>query len=274
MSDQLAVPDSGAETDPRRKLEARAAPGGIGVVALAILALIAATAAANTLRAAPRAPRVFTAMGVVASPAALGAYLLLRMDFLFDSAKNAGGVVALFGAALFLMAVLDALPFFGLARGVVFSARVPAALTCIALGLRGTTAALVVMGVVGLASAALQLFAARRSVSLEPPQDIVTRDSLLVSIPEAFGDLLVSMERWVLGAVADAIGAVVRITAWTVATADRHVVSSPAYRVAGIAARGSRAVEPLTGWTLARVVWALLVAVGIALLLHALWPGG
>ncbi len=42
------------------------------------------------------------------------------------------------------------------------------------------------------------------------------------------GALIASMERWVVGAVATAVAAGAALAAWMVATADRHVVSTPA----------------------------------------------
>jgi hypothetical protein len=99
-------------------------------------------------------------------------------------------------------------------------------------------------------------------------------DAWLLRGPERLGALVASMDRWVLGASAGALGAFARAGAWLVAAADVHLVSSPADAVARRFARARRWLEPVVGVPLASLVFALLGALALAALLHAVWPGG
>jgi hypothetical protein len=99
-------------------------------------------------------------------------------------------------------------------------------------------------------------------------------DALLARVPAHLGELVASMERWVLGAVASAVGGTGRIVAWTLARADDHVVSRPADAVASRLTRAARRAEPWLGTSLAGVCWALLAAAALVALVHAAWPRG
>jgi hypothetical protein len=155
----------------------------------------------------------------------------------------------------------------------VFAATAPAGLGCIALGLGGADQALVAMVVVGLGVAVLCLRAHRVDPRQLPALDD-PEDSALLTVPAALGELVVTMEHGVVGAVAGASSGVAHITAWMVATADEQVFASPADRVAEGLLRTSRAVQPMVGASVARIAWALLALLGAAALLYALWPGG
>ncbi len=276
MRDALEVRDRRGEPVFRRLLEARVAPGGIGVVAATLLAWLVATFAMANLsvpQAALGPPGALSALASSVTTSLLGPMLLLRADFLMPSAVRAGAIIAIAGAAIVLGATWRALPYDGASRWLVFATAAPTGLACIALGLGGATPALVAMSVVGLGVAALKLFARPdQAPGLDASDD--PDDTVVLTIPERLGGLLATMEHGVVGAVAGAAAAAAHIAAWTVAMADQHLIASPSDRVADGLLRASRAVTPLTGVSLGRLVWGLLALVGIAALVHAVWPGG
>ena len=163
-----------------------------------------------------------------------------------------------------LGAAWQALAHDGIARWLVFTLGAPGGLACAALGMGGAERGLVAIALVGAACAALHLLAVRRS-DVPIASDDAQEGSILVSLPERFGALIASMERWVVGAVATAVAAGAALAAWMVATADRHVVSTPGDRVASSVARAGRRVQPLVGMPLGRVVWAILAALAVLL---------
>jgi hypothetical protein len=277
MADQLALRDRSGAPVVRRAVEEHVGPGGFAVIAGALLALLAAAGAMSAWSAPIAAPRVLVGVAAGGTTSALGPFLLVRLSFLFPSAKHTGAVVTSVGAAIVLAIVWHALGYSGLRRWLVFAAGAPAGLTCVALGLGDVVAALGVMVVSGLATALAYFVAARRGEDDEAV-DVAARgsldDALLASVPARLGELLASMERWVVGAVAAAMGAVARIAAWTVAMVDDRVVSSPADIAASRVERAARSVEPWVGVSPARIAWALLAAAALAVLLHAAWPGG
>ncbi|HEX8790210.1 MAG TPA: NADH-quinone oxidoreductase subunit M [Polyangiaceae bacterium] len=267
MRDELAVTDARGDAPVRQALEQRVAPGGVSVVAAALLLFLCAAAAMNGARPAnlsPGAPGPLVAVAAGVLPAMLGPALLLRLEPLFPSARHTGTVVATVGAAMVLGAMWQALAHEGLARWLVFTLGAPGGLTCAALGMGGGLRGLVAMAVVGAGCAALHLVATRRSDVAAAP-DEAQEASVLVSVPERLGALLASMERWVVGAVATAVAAGTALAAWMLATADRHVVSTPGDRIAVRVARAGRRVPSLVGMPLGRVVWAILAALAVLL---------
>jgi hypothetical protein len=98
-------------------------------------------------------------------------------------------------------------------------------------------------------------------------------DLVLVGIPEGMGELLVSMERWVVDAVVGALATFAIASAWLLARTDEHVVSMPANLLVQRVIRGRRRIEPIVGTSSARVLWALLCVAGLTALALALWPG-
>jgi hypothetical protein len=276
LRDALDVRDSHGQAAFRSALESRIAPGGIGVVAATLLAWLFAAFAlggVSTPQAGLAPPGTLWALSCAATTSLLGPMLLLRADFLFPSAVRTGAVIAIAGAAMVLGATWRALPYDGLARWLVFAAAAPAGLAFVMLGLGGADRALAAMVVVGLGVATLGLLARRvdprRLPVLDDPEE-----SALLSVPERLGELVASMEHGVVGAVASATAAGAHVTAWMVAMADQHVIATPADRVADGILSASRAVEPLTGGSVARIAWGLLALLAAAALLHALWPGG
>lgn len=264
MRAELAVRDARGDAPVRLALEQRVAPGGVSVVAAALLLFLCAAAAMNNARPPVGAPGPLLAMAAGVVPAMLGPALLLRLEPLFPSARHTGTVVATVGAAMVLGAVWQALAHDGIARWLVFTLGAPGGLACAVLGMGGGLRGLVAMAVVGAACAALHLVAARRGdVSIAP--EAGHEASILVSFPERMGALIASMERWVVGAVATALAAGTALAAWTIATADRHVVSTPGDRVAARVARVGRRVQPLVGMPLGRVVWAILAVLAVLL---------
>lgn len=278
MRDALEVRDRHGEPVFRRLLEARVAPGGIGVVAATLLAWLLAVFALGGLcvsQAALAPPGPLAALAASSTTSLLGPMLLLRADFLFPSAVRTGAVVAIAGAALVLAATWRALPYEGTSRWLVFATGAPGGLALIALGLGGSGRALVAMVVVGLGVAVLKVLAPRVEA---PPADVAAlddaEDSALLSVPARLGELLATMEHAVVGAVAGAAAASAHLLAWTVAMTNQRVITTPADRVADGVLRASRAVEPLAGASLGRIVWVLLALAGSFALFHAVWPGG
>jgi hypothetical protein len=164
-------------------------------------------------------------------------------------------------------------------RLLTFVTATPFGAPCIALGLGGSGACLEAIMASGFAAAGLHLVASRKSDwadGSEPLErgrnlDEPALDLLLVDVPERLGDWFVSMERWVVDAVAGALAGLTRASAWVVATADTHVVSTPVDAMAVRLAGAARRVNPYVG-SMARVVWALLAAGAMTVLVHALWP--
>ncbi|HTQ48118.1 MAG TPA: NADH-quinone oxidoreductase subunit M [Polyangiaceae bacterium] len=264
MREELAVRDAHGDAPVRQALEQRVAPGGVAVVAAALLLFLGAAAAMNNARSPVGAPGPLVAVAASVMPAMLGPALLLRLEPLFPSARHTGTVVAAVGAAMVLGAAWQALAHEGIARWLVFTLGAPGGLACAALGMGGGARGLAVIAVLGAATAALHLLAVRRS-DVPIASDDAQEESALVSLPERFGALIASMERWVVGAVATAVAAAAALAAWMVATADRHVVSTPGDRVAARVARAGRRVQPLVGMPLGRFVWAILAALAVLL---------
>ena len=273
MRDALDLHDRHGEPVFRRALEARAAPGGLGVVAATLLAWMLAAFAMSAVHACLAAPLALSALSASVTSSLLGPVLLLRAEFLFPSAPHAGAVVALAGAALVLGATWRALPHDGLARWLAFASRAPAGLVCVALGLGGGRAALAVIVFAGLGIAALHLLQRRGAEpAAPPPPDPVAAP--LLAVPARLGELLSSMEHGVVGAVTGAVAASAHAMAWMVAMADQHLVTSPGDRVADGVLRVSRATTPLVGAGPARLAWVFVAAVGLVALAAAFWPGG
>lgn len=128
------------------------------------------------------------------------------------------------------------------------------------------------MSVVGLGVAALKLFAPAVDVP-GPEASDDPDDTVVFTLPERLGGLLATMEHAVVGAVAGATTAFAHMAAWTVAMTDQHVIALPSDRVADGLLRAQRAVTPVVGIGLGRIVWILLALLGVAALAHALWPG-
>jgi hypothetical protein len=277
MADELALRDRAGAPVVRHVVEEHLAPGGFAVVAGALLSLLAAAGAMSAWSPPVAAPRALVAVVAGGTTSALGPFLLVRLAFLFPSAQHTGTVVTSVGAATLLAVVWNALGYTGLRRWLVFAAGAPAGLTCVALGLGDVLAALGVMVASGLATAVVYLLAARRGEDDEAI-DEATRgsldDTLLARVPARLGELLASMDRWVVGSVASAVGGATRVAAWTVARADDHLVSTPVDVVASRVERAATTVESWVGVSLSRLAWALLAVGALAALLHAAWPGG
>lgn len=271
MADELGLRSSAGGL--RRSVEERVGPGGVSVVAGALLLLLGAAAASGSW--APRsAPVALTAEAAGATSTAPGAFLLMRLDFLFPSARQAGAVVASVGAMWVLAGLWRALGFVGARRWLVFASAAPTGLALLGLGLGGVGPGLEAMAGAGIAAASVHLVALVAGKVERVPLAATDDDLLLGRVPMRLGELLVSMERWVVSALAAAVAACAQVAAWIVARIDERVLSSPADRVASGVERAAFAVEPRVGGSLGRVGWVLLAAAAGAMLAHALWPRG
>jgi hypothetical protein len=169
-------------------------------------------------------------------------------------------------------------------RWLAFAGAAPAALAFLALGASGVGATSTVLTVSGSATAALYLLTARRNGFERPeaPEELdraaigrgTVQDLLLVRIPARLGSLLVSMERWVVGATANALAALAGAGAWLTATMDEHWIASPANAIATRVVRIERGLEPTLGGSAVRLAWGLLAGAGFLLLAHVLFQGG
>jgi hypothetical protein len=281
MADVVAVqrrPTGGA----LGAIEERTAPGGLPVIQSALLVLLAAAAAM-----APRMRVVPGALGGVAAAvmSAVGPFLLARFAFLFPLAGHAQAAVTGLGAVLFLWALWQALEHAGARRWLAFAGSAPPGLSLVALGVGGVGQGVPVIVGAGVAAAATHLVVALRTgegggvdegaasaVKMPAPKGV--EYALLVLVPARLGDLLASMERWVVGAVADAFAGATAAAAWAVAMVDEHVVTSPADLAAVRLRRAARALEPMCGVSAARLVWGVLALAAAAALVHVIWPGG
>jgi hypothetical protein len=271
LADELGLHDGRGVPVMRGSAEDPSGPGGFAVVATAVLALLGAAAAMSAWSLPIAAPPTLVGAAAGATTSALGPFLLIRLAFLFPLAPRCGMVVTSVGVATVVTVVWQALRFEDGRRWLVFAAGSPAGLTLVAVGRGDAAIALGVMVVSGLASAAAFL---RVAEAITPATEASLDDGLLVRVPAALGELVLSMERWVLGAVASALGAAARIAAWTLARLDDRVVSRPADAMAGRLERAAWRAEPWVGAPLARVVWALLAVAALGVLVHAAWPRG
>jgi NADH-quinone oxidoreductase subunit L len=274
IADQLVVRTPEGDLVARRDIEGRAGPGGAAVVAASMLAFLVAAWGTSGASSPPGAPRALAALTCTATTAMLGPYLLARLSFLFALTPYTWAAVESIGAASLLAAAWYAPGFSGLSRLLAFVGVAPAALTWLALGAAGVMAATYTAIVAGLATAAVYLAAALTPAPAGPdpaPRESIA-DLLLVRAPERLADWLMGMDRWVVGAVAAALGGAVRVFAWALAALDEHVVAAPANAIAARLVRAERSVEPIVGAPLGRLVWALLGAAGWVGLAYAFWP--
>jgi hypothetical protein len=274
LRDALGLRDRRGEPAVRREVESHVAPGGVSLVAGVLLLWVAAIGALSAIHVPLAAPGLLVGLAAGASTSMLGPFLLLRAEFLFPSALHTGVVVACAGAAIVLGATWRALAHDDLPRWLVFSRSGASGLMCVVLGLGGAGKGLAGMAVIGAGAAAVHLSTARRVFARDREPVDGTEETFLIRWPERLGALLATMERWVIGSVADAAGGAARIAAWMVAAADEHVVATPPDRVADGVLRATHAVRPLVGGALVPLVWGLAALGAAAALLHALWPGG
>jgi hypothetical protein len=275
LADQALLRDHRGEPAVGHGLASRLAPGGMALLTAVLLALLVAAAAVGA--APPRgAPAALVAVACAGAPALLGPYLLSRVSWLLAFVPHASTILVALGVVAVIAGAWRARRARGPApRVLTFVTAAPFGAPCIALGLGGSGACLEAIMASGFAAAGLHLVASRKSEWADASEPLGAEepalDLLLVDVPERLGDWFVSMERWVVDAVAGALAGLTRASAWVVATADAQLVSTPvdamAVRLAGVARR----VNPYVG-SMARVVWALLGAAALTVLVHALWP--
>jgi hypothetical protein len=284
IADQLALLDRVSDASARRVLEQRTGPGGAAVVAASLVALLFGAGLMSGTPPSLGTPLPLGALAHGATSAAIGPYLLARLSFLFPLAPNTWIAIESVGAAILLAAGWRAPAGPGLSRWLAFVGAAPAALAFLALGASGVVSTCAVLSLSGAATATLYLAAARKHASehAEGAEELdrasiapgSVQDLLLVRIPARLGSLLVSMDRWVVGATASALAALAGAGAWLTATMDEHWIVSPANAVATRVVRIERVLEPTVGASAGRVAWALLAALGLLLLAHVLFQGG
>jgi hypothetical protein len=245
---------------------------------VALAALLVAAVAMSAPPMQSDVPPELAALDRGAVAGLLGPFLLLRVVPLVprtpDAAPDAATMIAVTGAALLVFAVRRARANpAGLTRWIAVAGGAPAGLTLIALGVDGAQGGTLVLLSSGFVAALLLGIA---DAAPGPPLAAARRPSveraLLGHAPEAGATLLMAFERWVVDAIAGSVGVVVPALAWALVRFDTHVVGAPVDVLAGRAVRLGRRVEPLVGGSLARIVWALVGAAGLAALVHALWP--
>jgi hypothetical protein len=266
----------GDDDDAMETQRAGLAAGPRSTAAMAILTLLAAAAAMCTPVAPPRAPLALIALSRSSTTALLGPLLLARAVPLGDLAPAMGELTAAVGVAIMARSGRQALARRGSDRWVALLGGAPPGLAWVALGLRGVgPAAQVMLAAVFVTAASLLMFASRA-----PPlgDDGVSSGlpaldaAILDRLPERFGTLAVSFERWVIEAVAGALATVVGAAAWVASRCDAAVLGGPMDAVAERLVRSARAVSPALGGSLARVAWVLVASLAAAALLHALRP--
>jgi hypothetical protein len=308
IADQLATAEGEARSErdtgaPRPLVDAPAAgPGGtvMGSVAVSLLLMVLAAWAMSgspivtIATAGDGGPtRTLAAVSCGATTALLGPFLLTRVAFLFPLAPRTWVAVESVGAVTLLSAGWTAPVYSGLRRWLVFVGAAPAALSWLALGAGGVRAAAFVAVATGAATGAFFLVSAHVSAraSVRAPAGAprgpaqawgpraARREApgafdaaLFVTLPERLGTLVVNMDRFVVGAIVDAVAAFLRASAWAVAAADERLMSAPARALAARAVRLERAWQPLAGAPLGRLVWALLGAAALVALVSAFWP--
>jgi hypothetical protein len=276
IADQIVLRDAADNTPMRTALERRVGPGGGSVVAASLIALIAAGGLMSGAMPTSDLPPALVALAYGATTAALGPYLIARVSFLFPLAQSAWLAVEAVGATILLVAGWNAPRFSSrVRRWAVFVGAAPAALAYLALGATGVATATCVFVASGAATAALYLSAAPTlALAHEAPGTApAIGHQLLVLAPERLGKLLVSMDRWVVSALAGTIAAFVHALGWAMVTVDERVIAAPANFVAAQLVRVERGVEPMVGVTLGRAAWALLSVLAVAALAQALRSG-
>ena len=253
-------------------------PFGLGATAVATAALAALLAAAWAIGGAPpplAAPASLAAVAQGATTAALGPYLIARTAWLLPEAQGAWIAVESVGAILLLQAGWRAPRSPGRKRSLAFFGATPGALTYLALGAAGVSAAAPVFVLSGAATAAVYLSAVRASVSAVGHVSSISMRApppraVLVTALERLGDVLVGMDRWVIAALAGTLATLVRAAAWVLTTLDMQAVGRPGNVVALKMARVAGGFEPALGFKLRQLAWALLGLAALAAVAHAL----
>jgi hypothetical protein len=277
IADALLLRDRRSEPVVRRALEARQAPGGLPLAMAVWLGWLVAAAAMSGSAPPPGAPTLLVAVSCGGAPALLGPYFLARVTCLAPLAPHTSIATAFLGGTILLGGAVRARRLSGaVPRLLAFVAAAPAGGSFIALGAGGAGAFLEAMMATAFAAAGLHLVASRRAdwgdTKVPIRQEASLVDALCVGTPERIGEWFASMDRWVVDAVVGAAAAAARAGAWMVATADAHLVSTPANVLALRLTRVVRRVDPVVGGSISRILWGLLGALAVAALLHALWP--
>jgi hypothetical protein len=280
-----ATPGRLSDAPARPTLELHTGPGGALVVASSLVALLLAAGLISGASPSPGAPLPLGALAHGVTIAAIGPYLLARVAFLFPLAPNTWIAIESVGAVILLAAGWRAPTGKGARRWLAFVGVAPAALAFLALGASGVFAMSIVMTLAGIAAATLYLVAARGHALDHPeaaqpsehPDQFAAPSTieslLLIRIPAGLSSLLVSMDRWVVGATASALATAGGVGAWVTATVDEHLISAPANAVAARLARVGRSFETTIGARAGSLAWALLAIAGLVLLVNALWLG-
>ncbi|MBV9945328.1 MAG: hypothetical protein JOZ69_00590 [Myxococcales bacterium] len=274
IADQLVVRGADGDFVARRDVQGRTAPGGTSVVAASMLAFLVAAWFLSGAPPPAAAPPTLGAVTCTSTTAMLGPYLLARLSFLFPLTPHTWAAVESVGAASLLAAAFSVPSGPRIERLVAFVGVAPAALTWLSLGAAGILAATYAAIVAGLATAAIYLGAAlspNRPLA-ERPQRATLEEILFGRIPDRLSDWFQGLDRWVVGAVAAAVGGLVRAGAWALTALDESLVAGPANAVAKRLVRAERGMEPLVGAPLGRLVWAILGAAGWVGLAYACWP--
>jgi hypothetical protein len=276
IADQLTLSSPVGTEAVRGEIAGREAPGGVPLVLGAFLACLVAVAALSTARAPGGAPRALVALATGATLNPLGPYLLARLWPLAAVAPRVGALVAAFGAGVMCMGTVRAVRHAELGpRLLAFVVTVPVGLGCVELGLAGQSAFLAATLAAGLCAFGAFLASRKSEGGLIAGGPVAAapqapEDWWLRRAPEHVGGLLVGMEQWVLGACARAAAGLARATAWSLATADIHVVSKPGDVAAGCVKRVGHGIESILGASPGRLVWTLFGAAGVAALAHAI----
>jgi hypothetical protein len=227
--------------------------------------------------AATPAHAVACATGLLTGP-----FLLVRAAQAFPSPGSAQSILLASGGLTFAAALWRSLGFAGVRRWLAFAAAGPAGMTMIALATGGARGAAGVMLGCALLGAAMHLWAAMRGVSPDtegrspasPEPGQIPEDSVLLVLPARGGELVASMDHWVVGAAVGAAAYAARAAAWAIAWQDHHALSRPVDAAARRLSRAADAVEPLAGISPGRLAWWLLGLAGALALARGLWPGG
>jgi len=98
--------------------------------------------------------------------------------------------------------------------------------------------------------------------------------ALASTLTGRLGELVASMDRWVIAPVGAALATTLEACAWILANVDAHIVAAPGDALASRLLRLARGVEPIIGMCVGRVAWVLVTCFGLAAVAHALWASG
>jgi hypothetical protein len=281
LAGQAEVRDRAGNPVLARTLQGQQGPGGLAVAPAIVVLWLLATMGLSAFAPLPQKPSVLAAVAGGATVAPIGPFFLARVGPLVSLTPHGDALLASVGDVVLVAAAVGALRRKRATAGLLaFAGSATPGIALVALGAGGRETFLEAMCAAGFAAAGIHLVAARRAqaedvaAAFDPPAEGSLASLLLLRLPERLGGLLVRMEQWVVGGLAEAVANLARAVAWVVAMADAHVLAVPFDRAASRLVRMARGLVPAVGLSPAGVAWAVLGVLGTVVLAQAVWRAG